>query len=68
MADISFKPLSMDHIVALHKWMQEPHVLQWWGGEDHGHSKILRKNIRLIPSDIRLSKEKKNDTSIYHRI
>ena len=31
MADISFKPLSMDHIDALHKWMQEPHVLQWWG-------------------------------------
>lgn len=31
MTDFSFHTLSMEHINLLHKWMQEPHVLQWWG-------------------------------------
>lgn len=26
-----FKPLALEHIPLLHKWMQEPHVRQWWG-------------------------------------
>lgn len=31
MTGFSFQPLSIEHIDILHKWMQEPHVLQWWG-------------------------------------
>jgi len=31
MDSLSFVPLSADHFALLHKWMQEPHVLQWWG-------------------------------------
>lgn len=31
MTDFYFQPLSIEHINLLHKWMQEPHVSQWWG-------------------------------------
>ena len=30
MIPLSFKPLSIDHLNLLHKWMQQPHVHQWW--------------------------------------
>lgn len=29
--EIMFEPLSTDHFNLLHKWIQEPHVWQWWG-------------------------------------
>ncbi len=29
--EIAFEPLSIDHFILLHKWIQEPHVWQWWG-------------------------------------
>lgn len=29
--EIAFEPLSIDHLTLLHKWIQEPHVWQWWG-------------------------------------
>ncbi|MBM3197580.1 MAG: GNAT family N-acetyltransferase [Chlamydiae bacterium] len=28
---IAFEPLAADHFILLHKWIQEPHVWQWWG-------------------------------------
>lgn len=31
MNEFSFEPISFDHLAILHKWMQEPHVWQWWG-------------------------------------
>ncbi len=30
MIPLAFKPLSIDHLNLLHKWMQQPHVHQWW--------------------------------------
>lgn len=33
MSRISFVPLTSNHFALLHKWMQEPHVWQWWGEE-----------------------------------
>ncbi len=30
MISLAFKPLSIDHLNLLHKWMQQPHVHQWW--------------------------------------
>lgn len=26
-----FEPLASHHLLLLHKWMQEPHVVPWWG-------------------------------------
>jgi aminoglycoside 6'-N-acetyltransferase len=31
MDHLSFVTLACDHFPLLHKWMQEPHVSQWWG-------------------------------------
>lgn len=31
MSQIAFKPLVSDHLLLLHRWMQQPHVSQWWG-------------------------------------
>lgn len=31
MNTFSFTPLALDHFSLLHKWMQHPHVSQWWG-------------------------------------
>lgn len=31
--EISFETLSVDHFSLLYKWMQEPHIRQWW--RDH---------------------------------
>lgn len=31
MIPLAFKPLSIDQLNLLHKWMQQPHVSQWWG-------------------------------------
>lgn len=30
-SEIMFAPLSSDHFNLFHKWIQEPHVWQWWG-------------------------------------
>lgn len=29
--EILFEPFSSDHFPVFHKWIQEPHVWQWWG-------------------------------------
>ncbi len=44
MTNFSFKPLSTNHLDLLHKWMQEPHVLQWWGeGRSWSFNDIKKK-------------------------
>ncbi|HEV8551592.1 MAG TPA: GNAT family N-acetyltransferase [Polyangiaceae bacterium] len=32
MAVITFRPLSVDDLPALHGWLTLPHVARWWGG------------------------------------
>ena len=32
--EITFLPLAEGHIPLLHNWLQRPHVIEWWGGED----------------------------------
>lgn len=44
MTNFSFIPLSMHHLDILHRWMQEPHVQQWWGeGRSWSTSDIMDK-------------------------
>lgn len=44
MNSLSFVALSSDHFSLLHKWMQEPHVLQWWGeGKTWSFEEIQKK-------------------------
>jgi len=44
MISIAFKPLKIEHIHLLYKWMQQPHVHQWWGeGRSWSLSEIKEK-------------------------
>lgn len=33
-SSIALRPLKEDDLLLLHSWLQRPHVVEWWGGED----------------------------------
>lgn len=41
---LHFEPLTSEHFPLLHRWMQEPHVAEWWGeGKTWGLEEIEKK-------------------------
>lgn len=33
-SQVWFRPLSLGDLAMLHDWLNRPHVVEWWGGED----------------------------------
>lgn len=48
-----FEPLKSHHLPLLHKWMQEPHVAEWWG---EGKTWSLEELEKKYSSYIRVTK------------
>lgn len=44
MSAFHFEALKLDHLPVLHRWMQEPHVAEWWGeGKSWSFKEIEKK-------------------------
>jgi aminoglycoside 6'-N-acetyltransferase len=44
MSAFYFEPLKLEHLSILHRWMQEPHVAEWWGEEKSWSFEEIEKN------------------------
>jgi len=46
--EISFQPLSETHFAMLHRWLNEPHIKEWWGEEGCTFSQVQDKYMPRI--------------------
>jgi multimeric flavodoxin WrbA/RimJ/RimL family protein N-acetyltransferase len=60
MSAFHFEPLTSHHLPLLHKWMQEPHVVEWWGeGTSWSFEEIEKKYSSYIHGYKTVKEERK---------
>lgn len=48
---IAFAPLAPDDLPLLHRWLNLPHVKQWWGDADAGYAEVVAHYTPRLEGD-----------------
>ena len=63
--NISFKPLAIDHLPLLLKWLEEPHVKSWWESDIQWNEELVAQKYALYIQGYALVKGERKAIKAY---